>query len=112
MSLSFNDDYSHSKARTVSDYKFKKALVPCDDIASMHPDYLNRNRWYQLFSEGPVLALVYANPRDAGFYYSRIDANQASTFDATSHTLTGQLIQRLPWGQEVTFTLNARYKDT
>ena len=62
LSLSFNDDYSHSKARTVSDYKFKKALVPCDDIASMHPDYLNRNRWYQLFSEGPVLALVYANP--------------------------------------------------
>ena len=110
LSLSFDNDYSHSKARALRDYKFKKALVPCEGIADMPAAYTGK--WCQLFSEGPVLALVYANPREAGFYYSRIDANQVSTFDATSHTLTGQLIQRLPWGQEVTFTLRTRYKDS
>ena len=106
LSLSFDNDYSHSKARALRDYKFKKALVQCNTIDDMPAKYADK--WCQFFGEGPVLALVYANPREAGFYYSRIDANPASTFDATSHTLTGQLVQRLPWGQEVTFTLRAR----
>ncbi len=95
LTVSFNADYAHGKTRILRDEKFKKALVPCSSIAGMPAQYAGQ--WYKYFGEGPILALVYANPHPEGYYDSRIEANQGSTtFDATGYAIAGFLSQRLP----------------